>query len=341
MLEAAGCPAPTFVNSIQQAPLEGVSMAYAFDDAQAAERHDDAVLRDVRQPRHLPPGLDRGHPAQHPLGTACQLPPFDDDVWELYGPDDWTQVAEHRRTRTRDSWRELQRLLLIEATKYNVLPLDDRRVERFNPDLAGRPQLIRGNTQLLFGGMGRLSENSVVSIKNKSHSVTAEVVVPEGGAKGVIIAQGGSVGGWSLYAKDGKLKYCYNFFGIDLTSSTADARRSRPARIRCAWSSPTTAAAWPRAARSRSTYDGQQVGEGRVETTQPMAFSADETCDVGREIGSPVSPDYGPQDNAFSGEVNWVQIDLEKDDHDHLISPEERFQVADGAAVASGLCRVW
>ncbi len=109
---------------------------------------------------------------------------------------------------------ELQRLWLIEATRYNVLPLDDRGAERFNPDLAGRPVLIQGNTQILFGGMGRLSENSVISIKNKSHSVTAEIDVPESGAEGVIIAQGGNIGGWSLYAKGGKLKYCYNLLGI-------------------------------------------------------------------------------------------------------------------------------
>ena len=106
-----------------------------------------------------------------------------------------------------------KRLWLIEAAKYSVLPLDDRRVERINPDLAGRPQLIKGNTQILFGGMGRLTENSVINIKNKSYSVTAEVVVPKSGAKGVIIAQGGAFNGWSLYAKDGKLKYCYNFLG--------------------------------------------------------------------------------------------------------------------------------
>ena len=110
----------------------------------------------------------------------------------------------------------MQRLWLIEAVKYSVLPLDDRRVERFNPDLAGRPQLIKGQTQILFGGMGRLTENSVVNIKNKSYSVTAEVVVPTAGADGVIIAQGGAFDGWSLYAKDGKLKYCYNLLGIRL-----------------------------------------------------------------------------------------------------------------------------
>ena len=98
----------------------------------------------------------------------------------------------------------LQRLFLIEAGKYNVLPLDDRRVERFNADLAGRPQLIQGNTQILFGGMGRLTENSVVVMKNKSYAVTAEIVVPDGDASGTIVSMGGAFGGWSIYVKDGK-----------------------------------------------------------------------------------------------------------------------------------------
>ena len=144
---------------------------------------------------------------------------------------------------------ELQRLWLIEATRYKVLPLDDRMMEKINPDTAGRPVLIKGKTQLLFGGMGRLSENCVLNLKNKSHSVTAEIVVPEEGAEGVIIAQGANIGGWSLYAKDGKLKYCYNWGGFKHFYRRRDHARSRRASTRCAWSSPTPAAAWARAAR--------------------------------------------------------------------------------------------
>ena len=125
------------------------------------------------------------------------------------------------RRRCREKLHELQRLFLIEAVKYNVLPLDDRRPERFNSDLAGRPELIKGNSQLLFAGMGRLTENVVLNLKNKSHAVTAEVVFAcredgaPGGANGMIIAQGGAFGGWSLYTRDGRLKYCYNLLGIN------------------------------------------------------------------------------------------------------------------------------
>ncbi len=175
--------------------------------------------------------------------------------------------------------------------------------------------------------MGRLSENSIVNLKNKSHSVTAEVIVPNSGAKGVIIAQGGSVGGWSLYAKDGRLKYCYNFLGIkQFYTEAAGPIPSGKHQVRMEFKYDGGGLA---KGGTVSLYvDGKKMGEGRVDATQPMVFSADETCDIGKEAGSPVSPDYGTNDNKFAGEVNWVQIDLEKDDHDHLISPEERFRVA-------------
>ncbi len=127
-------------------------------------------------------------------------------MWELYdGSKDWTQAHDLAKEMP-EKLRELQRLWLIEATKYNVLPLDDRRIERFNADMAGRPQLVKGNSQLLFSGMGRLSENSVLVMKNKSFSLTAEVEVPSKGAEGVIIHQGGAFAGMSLYAKARKSK---------------------------------------------------------------------------------------------------------------------------------------
>ena len=206
VLEAAGLPEPTVVNSIQQAPLEGVSMLYAFNDAKAARSARNAVLRDVLQSRHLPQGLDRRDPAQHALGARTSCPRLSTTSGSCMA----RMTGPRRRIlprRIRRSSRSCKLLFLIEAAKHQVLPLDDRRVERFNPELAGRPQLIRGKTQILFGGMGRLTENSVVQLKNKSHSVTADVVVPTTGAQGVIIAQGGATGGWSLYAKDGRLKY--------------------------------------------------------------------------------------------------------------------------------------
>jgi len=327
ILEAAGLPAPAIVNSVQQAPLEGFSMLYAFNDAKAAERHETQYFEMFCNRGIYHKGWTAVTRHSTPWDTTKPSPAFDADVWELYDTNkDWTQARNLAKDNPQ-KLRELQRLWLIEATKYSVLPLDDRRIERLNPELAGRPQLVKGKTQILFGGMGRLTENSVINIKNKSYSVTAEIVVPKSGAKGVIIAQGGSFNGWSLYAKDGKLKYCYNLLGIkQFYAESSQAIPSGQHQVRMEFKYDGGGLA--KGGNALLYLDGNKIGEGRVEITVPMIFSADETCDVGKGTGSAVSPDYDPKDNAFSGEVNWVQIDVEKDSHDHLISPEDRFKVA-------------
>lgn len=328
LLEVAQLPHPTVVNSVQQAPLEGVSMVYSFNDASAAEQHELQYFEMFGNRGIYHKGWTAVTKHRTPWETgAVQTVAFDDDVWELYDTNaDWSQARDLSQQHP-DKLHELQRLWLIEAVKYNVLPLDDRFAERVNPDISGRPQLIRGNTQILFGGMGRLSEAAIVNMKNRSFAVTAEIIVPESGAEGVIIAQGGSVGGWSLYTKAGKLKYCYNFFGLNLfvTESTSSIPSGKhQVRMEFKYDGGGLAKGG-----DVSLYvDGEPVGTGRVDATEPMGFSADETCDVGFEAGSPVSPEYTPRDNKFSGEVEWVQIDLDKDDHNHLITPEERFKVA-------------
>ena len=232
ILEVAGLPEPVFVNGVQQRPIEGVSMAYSFNDARAAERRETQYFEMAGNrgiyhkgwtavTRHRTPWLTGG----------VKLAAFDDDVWELYDTNtDWSQSKDLAKANPQ-KLHELQRLWLIEAVKYNVLPLDDRFAERANPDIAGRPQLIKGNRQLLFGGMGRLTESSIINIKNKSHAVTAEVVVPPSGAEGVIIALGGIIGGWSLYAKGGKLEYHYNFYGVNrytVESASTDSTGHAP-----------------------------------------------------------------------------------------------------------------
>ena len=327
VLEAAGLPEPTFVNGVQQTPLQGVSMAYSFDDAAADERHTTQYFEMFCNRGIYHQGWTAVTRHSTPWVVGTELPAFQDDVWELYEPGDWTQ-ANDVSTEQPERLQELQRLFLIEAVKYNVLPLDDRRVERFNPDLAGRPQLVRGNSQLLFGGMGRLSENSVVVIKNRSHSVTAELEVPESGAEGVIISQGGAFGGWSLYVHDGKPAYCYNLFGLQRFKVYGDAAipsGRHQVRMEFAYDGGGLAKGG-----TASIYlDGEKTGEGRVQATQPMMFSADETTDVGGDSSTPVSDDYASKGSAFSGRVHWVQIDLDAaaEDVDHLISPEERLHL--------------
>ena len=324
ILEAAGLPAPASVNGISQAPLEGVSMLATLRDANAPETHHVQYFEMFGNRGIYHQGWTAVTKHRTPWETGTP-PPFDDDVWELYGPDDWTQahdiVGENPA-----KLAELQRLWLIEAVKYNVLPIDDRGFERINADIAGRPQLIRGNTQLLFDGM-RVSENCVLILKNKSYTVTANIVVPESGANGVIITQGGSVGGWSLYAHEGKLKYCFNFFGIEHYITSADTpipAGKHQVRMEFTYDGGGLA----KGGDVTLFYDGKPVGTGRVEKTQPMGYSADEACDVGSDTGSPASPDYGPTGNRFTGSIEWVQLDIGEDSHDHLITDEDRFNLA-------------
>ncbi|CAN5118259.1 arylsulfatase AtsD [soil metagenome] len=323
ILAAAGIPAPTIVNSIQQAPLEGVSMLETLRAADAPETHPVQYF-EMFGNRGI---YYKGWTAvtKHRTPWLMGAPALDDDVWELYGPDDWSQ-AHNLAAEQPAKLAELQRLWLIEAVKYNVVPIDDRSVERFDPDIAGRPKLITGTTQTLFSGM-RLMENCVLNIKNRSHSVTARITVADEGARGVIVAQGGGVGGWSLYAHDGKLKYCYNFFGIEYYFVTADAPIPAGAHeVRMEFD--YDGGGLGKGGTVTLFYDGKPVGSGRVEQTEPMAFSADEACDVGSDTGSPSSTDYGPHGNKFSGTIDRVIIDISPDSHDHLVTAQDKLNIA-------------
>ena len=162
VLEAAGLPQPTIVNGVLQSPYEGTSMLYSFNDAEAPERHETQYFEMFCNRGIYHKGWSAVTKHRTPWQMSAQaMPAFDDDVWELYdGNSDWTQSKDLSKENP-NKLHELQRLWLIEAVKYNVLPLDDRLIERINPTLAGRPSLIKGNSQLLFPGMGRLSENSV------------------------------------------------------------------------------------------------------------------------------------------------------------------------------------
>ncbi len=329
VLEAAGVPAPLFVHGIQQAPLEGVSMAYTFDDESADDRHTTQYFEMFVNRGIYHRGWTAVTRHSAPWDPTTGRQPIDDDVWELYAPDDWTQ-ARDMADQEPEQLARLQRLFLIEAGKYNVLPLDDRRVERFNADIAGRPQLIQGNTQILFGGMGRLSENSLLVLKNKSHAVTSEIVVPESGAVGTIVAQGGAFGGWSVYlTEDGRPAYCYNLFGLQqfkVYGTDPVSAGEHQVRVEFTYDGGGLG----KGGSATVFLDGTKVGDGRIDATVPMAFSADETTDVGEDTGTPVTDDLEEGKASFTGRVKWVQLDIDKDaeDVDHLISPEERYRIA-------------
>jgi arylsulfatase len=326
ILEAAGIPEPLMVNGVTQKPIEGSSMMYTFDDADAPDR---------RETQYFEMYTNRG--IYHKGWTACtrrripwitsggEIKPFDDDEWELYAPDDWTQ-RNNLATDMPDKLRDLQRLWLIEAVRHDVLPLDDRLAERMNADLAGRPDLMRGRKSLtLVPGMTRLSEGSVLNVKNKSYNVTAEIVVPEGGADGVILVQGGAFGGWVLYMKDGLLKYCYNLLGVDRSyTESADPIPPGEHQVRMEFSYDGEGIA--KGGDVVLHVDGEQVGVGRVDRTQPFIFSADDGMDVGTDTGLRVTDDE-PR-GSFTGTIRWVQLDLGIEDNEHFLTPEDRYRAA-------------
>jgi len=327
ILEAAGIPEPTFVNGAQQSPMEGTSMLYTFDDGEATERHDLQYFEMFGNRGIYFRGWSAVTRHSTPWLPNEKLPELDADVWELYdGAADWTQ-ANDLAQKMPDKLAALQRLWLIEAVRYNVLPIDDRRFERLNATVAGRPQLITGSTQVLFPGMKRLSENSVIDVKNRSFSVTAAITAANGvPTRGVIIAQGGMFGGWALYMKDGKAKFVYNVLGLHSFETEAEellADDDHQVRMEFAYDGGGLA----KGGDVSLLYDGRVVGTGRVDLTQPIIFSADETTDIGDDYGTPVSADYLGA-SRFNGAIDVVQLDVGDDDHSHLIDPSEVERVA-------------
>jgi arylsulfatase len=325
VLEAAGIPEPSTVHGVTQRPYEGTPMNYTFGDADAPERHETQYFEMLGNRAIFHKGWTAVAKHKDPWqGSSHGL---DDDVWELYNvEEDWTQ-SHDLAAEEPERLAHLQRLFLIQAARFNVLPMDIRSAERMNPDIAGRPQLVQGDSQKFYPGMRRLSENSTINIKNKSFTVTAATTVPEEGANGVVIAQGGAYGGWSLYTVGGKLAFAYNLLGIQTDIVRSDA----------------AVPAGAQELRAHFAYDGgglgkggtvtlyageDKIGEGRVERTLPYQFTFDETVDVGRDLASPVSSDYAPTGNEFTGTLSWVRIDLGDDDHSHLIDDEHKLAVA-------------
>ncbi len=326
LLEIAYLPEPQLVNGVGQQPIEGVGMTYSFDQADAPERHETQYF-EILGNRGI---YHKGWTAVTAHGPPVPDWPrrgLDDDRWELYDTNaDWTQ-AHDLAPREPAKLEELKRLFLIEAAKYNVLPLDDRAAARADPDTAGRPVLAREGRQRLYPGVGRLNAFAVINIKNKSHRITAEVVLRSEACEGVIVAQGGLPGGWSLYAREGMLRYCYNFYGIDRFQAEATEPIPR-GKHRLGMAFEYDGGGPAKGGTVRLFVDEREVGRGRVERTQPLPFASDEPLEIGRDGGSPVTPDYRSAE--FTGEVNWVDIEIPAGarDCDHEITGGERLKAA-------------
>ena len=324
VLEVADIPEPIQVHGVTQSPYEGTSMVYSFNDAQAPERHEVQYFEMFGNRGVYYKGWSAvtKHRTPWKLGAGVKTIPFDEDIWELYdGSKDHSQAHDLSKEMP-DMLHKLQRVFLIEATKYNVLPLDDRGIERFNAELVGRPQTIKGKKQVLFPGMKRISESSVLNIKNKSFQVTAQLVVPAAGGQGTIIAQGGADGGWGLMMEKGALRFAYNLLGVNVFVTDAHqplAAGEHQVRMEFAYAGGGLA----KGGAVTLYYDGQPAGEGKVLVTQPMVFSATEGVEIGRELGTTVMPKSNPKASVFNGEIKWVELSIGDDDHSHMIEPED------------------
>jgi arylsulfatase len=309
VLDAANLPEPKSVNGIVQEPIQGVSMVYSFDNANAMSTHKTQYFEIFANRAIYQDGWFAGtvHKAPWEKEPRAKLL---DDKWELYDTrNDFSLVNDLAETNP-EKLKEMQDLFIKEAIKNRVLPIDDRSVERVNAKLAGRPDLMGDRTSLtLSEGMDSMSENVFINIKNRSFSITADVEIPQGGANGVILVQGGRFGGWSLYLKDGKPAYCYNFLGLqEFKVAAPKALAQGKATIRMNFD--YDGGGIGKGGTATILVNGEQVASGRIERTQPMIFSADETAAVGVDDATPVTADYRERENAFTGKILKVTVDV-------------------------------
>jgi len=307
ILEAAGLPEPKSVNGTVQEPIEGVSMVYTFADPKAESRHTTQYFeifgnRAIYQNGWLAGTVHRAPWEPKPRAT------FENDTWELYDTRSDFSLTNDLAAKNPDKLKELQAAFLTEATKYSALPLDDRFLERINAALVGRPDLMAGRTSLtVHEGMIGMSENVFINVKNRSHAITADLEIPKQGANGVILAQAGRFGGWSLYLKNGKPTYTYNWLGLEhptIAAPQALAPGKRSVRFEFAYDGGGLG----KGGTGTLLVDGKKVASGRIEHTQCCVFSADEGADVGADEGTPVADYLVPF--KFTGTIDRVTVDV-------------------------------
>jgi len=310
ILEAAGLPEPTTGNGIPQKPIEGVSFAYTFADAKAPSRHTTQYFeifgnRAIYQDGWLAGTVHRAPWEFKPRAT------LENDKWELYDTRTDFSLTNDLAAKNPEKLKALQALFLEEAVEYSVLPIDDRTLERLNAALVGRPDLMAGRTSLtVYSGMTGMSENVFINVKNRSHAITAEVEIPRNGANGVLLAQAGRFGGWSLYIKDGKPTYTYNWLGLQrYTVAATQALPAGKASIRFEFA--YDGGGLGKGGKGTLFVNGKQVATGRIERTQCCVFSADEGADVGADEGTPVTEVYTVPFK-FTGKIAGVAIELKE-----------------------------
>jgi arylsulfatase len=313
ILEAIDLPEPTVVNGTPQIPMEGTSLVYSFEDAKAKERRttqyfEIAGNRAIYHDGWLARTIHRAPWESKPRRTL-----EDNSAWELYDTRADFSLANDLAAKNPQKLAELQAVFLQQAEKYHVLPMDDRVFERLDAALVGRPDLMAGRTSMtLAEGMSGMMEGVFVNVKNRSKTITAEVDVPQSGATGTILAQGGRFGGWSLYIKDGVPAYDYNFLGLQHTTIAA-SQPLAPGKATLKFDFAYDGGGPGKGGTGTLYVNGEPVAEGRIEHTQPGLFSADETADVGIDLGTPVVEAIGAEHaSKFSGRIPKVTVEVRK-----------------------------
>jgi len=311
VLEIAGLPEPKVVNGIPQTPIEGTSMAYTFNDAKAAERHTIQYFEMFgNRALYLNGWFARTiHRAPWEMKDFA---PLEEDVWDLYNVREDFSLTKNLASKYPEKLEEMKSLFMAEAEKYHVLPIDDRVVERTNPAIAGRPDIMGGRTSLtLYEGMEGMMENTFINIKNKSFTITADIVVSNQNSQGVILTQGGRFGGWALYMIDGKPEFTYNFLGLErFVISSKDKLPVGESTVKFDFIYDGDGLG--KGGKGILHIAGKEVGDARIERTQPNMFSADETADVGLDNQTPVALGigYGPEETKFNGKIEKVIVEI-------------------------------
>ncbi len=310
VLEAAGLPEPKIVNGTPQIPMEGTSLVYALNDGKAAERHTSQYF-EIAGNRAMYKDGWYARTIHRAAWERTVRHPLAEDVWELYNVRTDFSLSTDLAASNTEKLAELQAAFMKEAEKYHVLPIDDRLFERAIAEMVGRPDLFAGRSSVsLAEGMTGMMENSFINVKNKSVTITAEVEVPQGGGNGAILVQGGRFGGWALYVKDGVPAYNYNFLGLQ--HFTVAAGKPLPAgKSSIRFEFAYDGGGMGKGGKGTLFVNNEKVGEGRIERTQPAIFSADETADVGIDLGTPVVEAIGCEHaSKFTGHIPSVKVDV-------------------------------
>ena len=330
ILEEIGVQAPLVLNGVTQMPFEGVSMAYTFNDAKAATRHTTQYFEIVGNRGLYDDGwIASTTPLRPPWMVTGVEPDPDDFPWELYNvTKDFSQSKDLAKENPK-KLSDLQERFLIEAAKHNVLPLDSSFADRANPAL--RPGFNTGRTDFVYyPGMVRIPEANAPDIKNKSFKISADVEIPQGGADGILVTQGGRFGGWGLLVLDGKPMFAYAFSNQDgdkypnqkksKTRISGDEKLT-PGKHTISFDFTYDGGGIGKGGLGKLTVDGNKVAEGRFEKTIPFRFSLDESFDVGQDTGSPVIDEYDAKmPFKFSGTLKKVEVKLGADQ----LSPQKR-----------------